>query len=279
MQNKIYPCIWFDGNAREAADFYCSLFQNGHIKDHNALVVTFEIEGQKFMCLNGGAKYRPNAAISFSVIYETDQEIDGLWQELMEEGNALMPLDRYEWSEKYGWVQDRFGVSWQLTIGKTDEMGQKITPALMYTGDQFGRAEEAVQFYSAIFKPSSTHFIFRYPETDELQKGKVAHGQLSLLDQKFIVMDSGLDHDFDFTEGLSLVVNCDSQMEIDHYWNKLSEGGEESQCGWLKDPFGVSWQIVPSTLPELMRDPEKGPRVTKALMKMKKLDIEALRRA
>jgi predicted 3-demethylubiquinone-9 3-methyltransferase (glyoxalase superfamily) len=279
MHNKIYPCIWFDGNAREAADFYCSIFQNANIKDHNTLVVTFEIEGQKFMCLNGGPQFKPNPSISFYVTCETETEIDGLWKELLEDGKALMPLNKYDWSEKYGWVNDRYGVSWQLTIGRVDDMGQKITAALMFTGDEFGKAEEAVQFYSSVFKPSTSHFLFRYPETDPLQKGKVAHGQFSLLDQKFIVLDSGMDHNFNFTEGLSLVVDCDSQKEIDHYWDGLSKGGEESMCGWLKDPFGVSWQIVPSVLPELMRDPENGPKVMQAIMKMKKLDIQKLEQA
>lgn len=138
MTKQIYPCLWFDGQAKEAAEFYCSVFENSKITADTPLVVTFELDGKKFMGLNGGPNFKFNEAVSF-------------------------------------------------------------------------------------------------------------------------------------------VVNCDTQEEIDHYWFKLSEGGEEGMCGWLKDKFGLSWQIVPSVLGELMKDPEKAPGVMDAFMKMKKFDIEKLK--
>lgn len=137
MKNPIYPCLWFDNKAKEAAEFYCSVFTNAKITSENPIVVMIDLNGNKFMALNGG----PN---------------------------------------------------------------------------------------------------------------------------------------FNFTEATSFVVECEDQAEIDHYWTKLTEGGSESMCGWLKDKYGVSWQIVPAILGSLMSDPEKGPRVVQAFMKMKKFDIQAL---
>ena len=140
MTNPIYPCLWFDGQAKAAADFYCSVFKNSKIMANTPMVVTFELNGRKFMCLNGGPEYKFNEAVSF-------------------------------------------------------------------------------------------------------------------------------------------VVECETQEEIDYHWNKLTEGGQEGKCGWLKDKFGVSWQIVPTILGKLMSDPEKAPRVMYAFMQMKKFDIEKLKQA
>lgn len=276
MTSPIYPCLWFDNQAQEAASFYIEVFKNGKITVQSPIIVNLELHGQKMMCLNGGPIFRINPSISFYVICETKTEIDEIWEKLGQKGKTMMEIDKYPWSERYGWVEDRYGVSWQLTLGKISDMGQKFTPALMFTGDQFGMAEEALLRYTSIFNDSTTHFIWRYDVSDQLQGGKIQHCQFSLLGKRFIMMDSGLFHDFSFSEGLSLVVNCETQEEIDYFWNKLTEGGEESQCGWLKDKFGVSWQIVPTVLESLMADPERSPRVIDAFMKMKKFDIEKL---
>ena len=131
MKNMIYPCLWFNGNAKEAALFYCSVFNNSVFTAENPIVVTFESAGQKFMCLNGGPQYTFNPSVSFFVLCETEEQVDKTWKNLLEGGSVLMPLDKYEWSAKYGWVQDRFGLSWQLSLGKRDEVGQKFTPMLM----------------------------------------------------------------------------------------------------------------------------------------------------
>ena len=276
MENQIYPCLWFDGNAKVAAEFYCSVFVKSRITSDNPIVVVFLSSGQKFMCLNGGSEYKPNPSISFYVICETINEIETAWNKLLDGGNVLMPLDKYDWSEKYGWVQDKFGISWQLTFGKFQEVGQKFTPTLMFTNKQAGRAEEAISFYSSVFDNSSIVGILKYSSGENDVKGYVKHAQYKLGEQVFMAMDSSLTHDFNFNEAISLVVECDTQKEIDLYWQKLGMEGEESQCGWLKDKFGVSWQVVPSILGKLMNDPEKAPRVMKAFMKMKKFEIEKL---
>ena len=279
MNNSIYPCLWFDGKAQEAALLYCSLFGQSAITSESPLVVTFELSGQKFMCLNGGPYFTINPSVSFYAVLETEAEVDHAWQTLLEGGSVLMPLDRYDWSAKYGWLQDRFGVNWQLSLGKTEEIGQKFTPTLMFTGDQNGRAETAIRFYTSVFEASSVAGILRYAPGDNDVAGNIKHAQFRLGGQLFMAMDSSLPHPFSFNEAVSFVVECETQSEIDYYWEKLSGHPEAEQCGWLKDPFGISWQIVPAILSQLMNKPEKAERVTAALLKMKKLNIEALKNA
>ncbi len=276
MQNKIYPCLWFDGNAQEAAEFYTSVFKDSQITSQNPLVSIFESAGQKFMCLNGGPYFTMNPSISFFVVCETEDETDRLWKSLSKDGFELMPLGKYDWSPKYGWVQDRFGVSWQISWSKLQDVGQKFTPSFLFTRDQNGNAERAIRFYTSVFDNSDIVGIMRYTKEQGEVEGNIAHAQFRLNGQVFMAMDSSLDHKFGFNEGISLVIECANQDQIDYYWNKLTQGGEESQCGWLKDQFGVSWQVVPAILEELMSDPDRSQRVVDAFMKMKKFDIEKL---
>jgi predicted 3-demethylubiquinone-9 3-methyltransferase (glyoxalase superfamily) len=276
MNNTIYPCLWFDGKAREAAEFYCTVFKNSVITSDNQLVVTFETAGQKFMCLNGGPEFTFNPSISFFVLCETREEINNVWKNLSVCGSELMPLNKYEWSERYGWLQDRFGISWQLSLGRMEDVGQKLTPLLMFSGRQNGKAEQAVRFYTTVFEDSVIKGILKFTRNDNEKEGMVKHAQFSLGKQVFMATDSSLQHKFGFNEAISFVVECKTQKEIDYYWKELTEGGEESQCGWLKDKFGVSWQIVPAILGKLMSDPSKSERVMNAFLQMKRFDIEKL---
>ncbi|MCU7552013.1 VOC family protein [Chitinophagaceae bacterium LB-8] len=279
MTNIIYPCLWFNGNAKEAATFYSTVFSNTKITSENPIVVTFESAGQRFMCLNGGPEFTFNPSISFFVLLENEEELDKAWNVLLEGGSVLMPLGKYDWSRKYGWVQDRFGVNWQLSFGKFQDVGQRFTPALLFTSEQHGNAEKAVQFYTSVFDNSSVVGILRYGKDDGDTEGTVKHAQFKLNDTVFMAMDSSLSHAFSFNEAISFVVSCKTQEEIDYYWSKLSEGGSEGQCGWLKDQFGVSWQIVPAVLGQLMSTPGKSERVMQKVMQMKKFDIAELEEA
>jgi predicted 3-demethylubiquinone-9 3-methyltransferase (glyoxalase superfamily) len=279
MHNKIYPCLWFNNQAKEAAAFYCTVFNNAHITHENPFVSIFEASGQRFMCMNGCADIKINSSISFFVVYENKEELTLAWLKLVEGGSVLMPLDKYDWSQRYGWVQDRFGVSWQLSCGKFEEVGQVFTPTFMFTGEQKGNAEKAIEYYTSIFPNSSLVGILRYGPNDNDEQGNIKHAQFTLHNQVFMAMDSGITNSFGFNEAVSLVVECKDQTEIDQYWNQLSKGGSEGRCGWLKDQFGVSWQIVPEVLGKLMSDPERMPRVSQAFMKMKKFDIETLENA
>ena len=152
---------------------------------------------------------------------------------------------------------------------------QKITPFLWFDN----QAEEAMNFYVSIFKNSKVVSVSRYGEAGPGPAGSVMTATFVLDGQEFTALNGG--PHFKFTEAISFYVNCRDQQEVDDLWNKLLEGGEESQCGWLKDKFGLSWQIVPAVLGELMgdKDAEKAARVTKAMLQMKKIDIAALKRA
>jgi len=279
MKNPIYPCLWFNGDAKTAALFYCSLFNNSKVTADTAMVVNFELEGQKFMGLNGGPNFTFNPSVSFFVICESESEIVTIWTKLVERGFVMMALDKYPWSEKYGWLQDQFGVSWQLMLRSIAAMQQKITPALMFTGSQAGKAEQAMNFYSSLFSDSKIEDINRYLAGEGDVEGTVKHARFDLSHQSFIALDSSAQHGFQFNEAISIVVECDTQQEIDHYWNAFTKEGQESMCGWLKDKFGVSWQIVPTILGKLMMDPERAPRVMKAFLTMKKFDIQKLQNA
>ena len=279
MTNQIYPCLWFDGKAKAAADFYCSVFKNSKITANNPVVTTFEIEGHKFMGLNGGPLFKMNPSISFFVLFTSAVEVEAIWNMLSKDGSVMMPLNKYPWNEKYGWCQDKFGVNWQLMMNQNVPSSEKIIPSLMFTQSNAGNAEKAINFYTSVFKNSSVISISRYLKGEHDVEGTIKHAQFTLGNQLFAAMDSSGAHAFTFNEGISFVVDCETQEEIDYYWDKLTEGGVESKCGWLKDKFGVSWQIVPTILGKLMSDPEKSQNVTQAFMQMKKFDIEKLMNA
>jgi len=281
MDNKIYPCLWFNGEAKEAATFYCAVFDNSAITADSPMVVNFSLAGQKFMGLNGGPEFRINPSVSFFVVCESTEETDSVWQKLLEGGTVLMPIDKYDWSDRYGWLQDRFGVSWQISQGKVSDVGQKFTPALMFTGEQHGKAEAAIRHYTSVFQPSSIDGILRWEAAEGEPAGTVKHAQFRILDYVMMVMENSGQHQFGFNEAVSIVVSCENQEEIDHYWKELSEGGLESRCGWLKDLFGVSWQIVPRRMHEMMSEatPEQMARLTQAFLPMKKFDLAALEKA
>ncbi len=281
MQNNIHPCIWYDGNAKVAADFYCSLFPNSKITADTPMVVNFELAGQKFMGLNGGPQFKSNPSISFMVISESDEEINVLWKKLSEGGFVMMALDKYDWSEKYGFVQDKFGLAWQIMKGKYSEVSQKITASFLFVGKNYGKAEAAVKFYTETFPASSINGILLYQENEGPNKaGTVKHSQFILDEKAFMAMDGAGDHKFDFNEAISFVVECEDQKEIDYYWNILTaNGGKESRCGWLVDKFGVSWQIIPKNIGQIMSNPEKVKKIMPVFMQMKKLDIAALEKA
>ena len=148
----------------------------------------------------------------------------------------------------------------------------------MFTKDVAGKTKEAIDTYTSIFPNSKIEMIAPYTKDDGDKEGFIKHARFTLDGQNFMAMDSSLPHDFSFNEALSFVVNCDTQEEIDYYWEKLSSVPEAEQCGWLKDKYGVSWQIVPSIMNKIMAsgNSEKISRVTQSLLKMKKFDIKTL---
>lgn len=297
ITQKIIPHLWFDKEAEEAVSFYTSLFENSGIgaktyyskegfeihgqPEGNLMTIEFELTGQKFIGLNGGPHFKFTPSISFIVNCETEDEVDELWSALSEGGKTLMPLDKYPFSEKYGWIEDRVGLSWQLILA-TEDAPQKIMPSLLFVGDQYGKAEEAINFYTSVFDDAKSKQVFHYgPGQEPNDPDAVMYGDFELEGQLFAAMDSALKHDFTFNEAISLLIKCEDQNEIDYYWNKLSADPKAEQCGWLKDKYGVSWQVSPTMLDKMLQDPdqEKVDRVTKAFLEMKKFDIGKLKKA
>ncbi|MTW88035.1 VOC family protein [Virgibacillus dakarensis] len=293
----IVPHLWYDKEANEAAEFYASIFPDSRITNKTTLhdtpsgdadLVSFELWGQKFMAINAGPYFTFNPSVSFMVNFDPSREKDAsekleeVWNKLSEGGTVLMPLDKYPFSEKYGWIQDKYGLSWQLIL--TDPEGEvrpAIVPSLMFVGDTCGKAEEAINFYLSVFKNSKQGLIARYPQEMEPDKeGTIMFSDYMLENQWFAVMDSARDHKFSFNEAISFMIYCDTQAEIDDYWDKLSAVPESEQCGWLKDKFGVSWQVVPKEMDEMMTSstPQQIDRVNKATLKMKKLDLAELQK-
>lgn len=275
MNKSLYPCLWFNDNAKAAADLYCSVFPNSNIVQDTPMVTSFELHGTRFMGLNGGPQYQVNSAMSYYVYCGSASEIERIYTALTPNGTIVMPLGAYDWSPKYAWVVDAFGVNWQLDIDDIKST-QKIVPTLLFANAKMHLVKEAITRYTAIFNPSKILVEAPYPPGTAVPEGSLLFAQCFLKGFILNAMSSTLQHDFDFTPGNSLVVLCENQAEIDYYWEKLGEGGHEDMCGWLTDKFGVSWQIVPAVLPQLMADPEKGPRVIQAFLKMRKFDIETL---
>lgn len=291
---KILPNFWFDHNAEEAVNFYLSAFKDGKInamlhypkteeegladfqKDFAGKVLTidFEISGFRFTAINADTTFKPNPSISFFYTCNSKEESDTLWEKLVDGGKSLMELGEYPFSKYYGWVQDKFGYSWQLMLNNPEgDKRPKIVPSLMFTQARDGQAEDAMKFYTSVFKQSEeSHNLNYYPEVLPDRTGKISYADFRLFDQWFAVMDGGKDHDFSFSPAISLVVLCIDQEEIDYYWEKLSANSDFEQCGWLEDKYGVSWQIAPENIDKLIRQPG----AYKRMMSMKKLDIAQL---
>jgi predicted 3-demethylubiquinone-9 3-methyltransferase (glyoxalase superfamily) len=288
---RIIPNLWYNTQVKEAATFYVSIFDNSRILDvtviedtpsGDAEMLSFQLEGQQFNALNGGPIFQLNPSISLMVSCSTAEEVDRKYAALSQGGSDLMPLGEYPFSKRYAWVQDRYGLSWQLMLSEDKNIQQKITPSLLYSGCVSGKTEEAMTFYTSVFKGGTVNLISHYqPGEAALPEAKINYANFTLNGVNFAAMDNGYPADFNFNEAFSLMVYCDTQEQIDYYWNALSAVPEAEQCGWLKDRYGVSWQITPRILDDIMYHGtrEEARRVTQAFLPMKKIDIKAIEAA
>lgn len=297
MAQKITPNLWFDGNAEEAVDFYVAAFPGSKVitteyypkstdegladfqlnMAGKVLMIEFELNGLRFDAINAGPEFQFNPSTSFMVNFDpahddqAREHLDELWNKFVEGGEVLMPLNEYPFSKRYGWVKDRYGLNWQLIL--TDPEGEPrpfIVPSLLFAGKNTNRAEEAVNFYLSVFKDARQGTLARYTEdTGPAKAESLMFADFTLADQWFAAMDSGVQQDASFNEAVSFAVSCKDQAEIDYFWEKLSSVPESEQCGWCKDKFGLSWQIVPENMGELM----KKPGAYAKMMQMKKLVI------
>jgi predicted 3-demethylubiquinone-9 3-methyltransferase (glyoxalase superfamily) len=295
---KIIPHLWFDKEVREATDFCCSVLPESRVTSLVTLhdtpsgdcdVVNFNLAGQPFMGINGGPLFKFNPSVSFIVNFDPGKDpnargnLDRVWEKFSDGGNALMPLQEYPFSKRYGWIQDKYGLSWQLILTNPDgDARPVITPSIMFTGSVAGRAEEAIDYYCSTFKDGRRGTAARYPKNMEPEReGTLMYADFRILDTWMAAMDSARDHKFAFNEAISFMVPCDTQDDIDYFWKKLSAIPEAEQCGWCKDKYGLSWQVVPTAMNEMMKNgkPEQIARVTQAFLPMKKFDIAMLEAA
>ena len=289
---KISPCLWFNNQGEDAAKFYTSLFKNSKLGTvtryseevskaagmpvGSVLTVEFSIENFEIMALNGGTMFKFNPSFSFFVYCESEEEITSLWSKLIKDGEVRMRLDKYPWAKKYGFAADRFGVNWQLILNNSTSVTQKVVPSMLFVRENYGRGNEAIEFYTSVFKNSKIDTM-----TKDEKTGNVMHCVFQLEGVKIILMEgAGDEHKFKFNEAFSQMICCETQEEIDYYWNELKAGGgTESYCGWLKDKFGVSWQVAPARMYEWAKNPTKHNKMMSAMMTMKKLDLQKLETA
>lgn len=293
---KLVPSLWFDHTATEAAAFYASALPHTRVTDTQyypseglpdfqkdfaglPLTVEFEVAGFRFVAINAGPEFPVNPSVSFMLNFDPSRDdaarehLDATWAALADGGRTLMPLGSYDFSSHYGWIQDRFGVSWQLIL--TDPAGEPrpfVVPSLLFGDGVQNRAGEAVNFYSRVFPGSRVGTLARYPtQVGPAHAGSVMFCDLEVLGQWIALMDSGVEQQFSFTCGVSIILECADQTELDHYWSVLSAVPEAEQCGWCVDRFGLSWQVVPVNIAELMQTPGAYQK----LLAMKKIDIAA----
>lgn len=293
---KIVPNLWFDHTAAEAAAFYARVFPDARVVDTQyypteglldfqqefagkEITVTFEIGGYRFVAINAGPEFTVNTSVSFLLNFDPSRDpdarahLDQLWAALAEGAEVMMPLGEYGHSSHYGWVRDRYGISWQLMLTNGEgEPRPFITPTLIFGADVQNRAGEAAAFYTAIFPGSRIGTDVRYPEATGLATTQsVMYTDIEVFGQWLALMDPSFEQDESFNPGVSLMLECDDQAELDHYWALLSAVPEAEMCGWCADQYGLSWQLVPANLEELMSKPDAYSK----LMNMKKIEIAA----
>ncbi len=296
---KIIPHLWLNEEVVKAAEFYVSAFGNGSEITQKILLkntpsgdcdfVMFDLAGYSFMGISGaGPHFKLNPSISFMVNFDPSKDkdahkhLDALWEKLADGGKVRMPIDAYPFSERYGWIEDKFGINWQLILTKPEgEPRPFIMPSLMFTGDITGKADEAIDFWVSVFKDSKRGLTAPYPPGASPEPAaKIMFADFMLESQWFAAMDSGHMHKFGFSEAISLLVRCKDQKEINYYSDKLSADPASEQCGWLKDKYGLSWQVSPIAMDEMLQgDQKKVDRVMAAFLRMKRVDLATLKKA
>ena len=268
--------------ADEAAQFYANVFRDASvIEQAPGLAATVSIHGFRLSLINGGNQYAPNPSISCilnfdPLLFGGEEQARDYLDELYERistGGVLMELGEYPFSPRYAWVRDRFGMTWQLML--TDPDGDPrpfVIPSFMFGGTNHAHAEEATDAWIALFDNARRGALYRYEEGGPLDAGTVMFTDFTLRGTWMAATDSGTFHDFTFTPGVSMIVSCRDQEEIDRYWAGLSAVPEAERCGWCIDRWGVSWQIVPHNIAELMADAATRDKI----LHMGKIDLAKL---
>lgn len=293
---RIIPSLWFAGDAEEAATLYARIFPGARIGDTQrypteglldfqqpmagqVLTIDVELPDLRITLVNASDEFRPNPSASFLVTFDPARDadaresVDVLHAALAEGGVERMPLQAYPFSPYYAWVEDRFGVNWQLMVTEPGASQRpRVVPALTFCGSAQNRCREAMDLYIDTLPDSAWGMVAEYPEqTGPATPGSIMFSEVRLFGQWFTAMDSGAEMPFAFTEGYSLMVQASGQDQLDAFWSALSSVPEAERCGWCKDRFGLSWQVVPDNLGELM----SRPNAYATLMGMGKIEIDA----
>lgn len=293
----IVPHIWINRVADEAADFYVSALPDASVVEKETypteekdlldfqkefagrtLAVELEVSGYRLVLINAGDEFAPTPAISFFLNFDPGERADAhealtrTWEKLIVGGQVLMELGDYPFSPHYGWVMDKYGVNWQLMLTNPEgEPRPFIIPDLMFCGPAQNKAREAVDFYLSVFPDAELGDRAHYDRAEgSVTTDSVIFSDFQIRGGWLSAMDSAVEQPFTFSPGISLLVNTRDQAELDRIWNELSAVPEAEQCGWLQDKYGVSWQIVPHNLNELLKRPGAYGR----FMEMKKIVID-----
>lgn len=282
-KHKFASCLWIEEKPQEVADFYLNAFEETkqgpvnyfvddlHGTKGDILTISLDLSGQAFILLNGGPEFTPTPAISHVVTCSTKEQLVALWAKLRINGTILMELGEMPGLGLFGWLNDRYGFSWQLKLA---EGKQTITPCFLFTNALNGKAEEAIDYWIASFGEGAIDLKLHDEE------GEIRLASFHLFDQHFYIMDSAAAHDFGFSLATSFYIYCAGQEEINRLWDQITAEGEEYPCGWMLDKYGVAWQTVTEDMDQLFdyRTPEKAYKTVMALYEMKRIDIEMLRR-
>ena len=243
-------------------------------------MIDFTLSGQRFTALNGGPSFKLNPCISLFLICEMAGEVELYNAELLNGGEALMRVGVYPWAPRYAWVQDRFGLSWQIMTGDGPEKDPFFATCLMFTGPQHGRATEAMQFYTSIFPGGRIDRVEHFLAAEGSPK-EVKHGRFAIAGQNMVALDSPIEHDFNFNEGalVSGIVRRPNRNRS--LLARLVRRWQRGTMRLAQGPLRVSWQIIPAAIFEWMgsTDTAASDRAFAAMLQMKKLDIAVLKRA
>ena len=275
---KITPFILCSDNGKQVAESYANIFPNAKILSESNFVTELEIFGTKISTLNAWeyAKNILNPSISFS-LWITDKELaKQIWTQLSDGWSVMMWRDSYPRSKAYWRCNDKNWVSRQIMYNDKITQNQIIS-SLMFVWANNGKAKEALDYYTGIFDDSKIDNIYPYWDWEWETVWNISHAEFKLANQQFIAMDSSADHKFNFSDWISLMISCDGQEEVDKFWNKfVNDWWTESQCGWCKDKYWVSRQVVPVQLMTAISDPTNWQKAMKNMMKMKKIVIADL---
>lgn len=285
---KIIPHLWFDKEALEAVQLYTSLFPDSHMDwihdltdtpSGDAVLVQFQLANLTLAAISAGPYFKLNESTSLMVHFQNKDELNRIFEALSEAGRVLMPLGEYPFNSHYVWFEDRFGLSWQFFYSPENSRAVQLEICLLFSQKQVGQARSFLEKAQALFLNSQIGTVNHYQENEKQEaKALINYGELLLNQQRLVVMDHGFGGENSFNEAFSLMVYTDSQEETQRLYQQLSHVPESEQCGWVKDEFGISWQIVPRPLMEAYENLPKDrmKQVNDAILTMKRLNYDEI---